>query len=112
MGVSLVCLLLPPHPSPSGNMLSTLDPQWHFSGSNSSEAWEGAHSNAAPGQRGAYTGSGLATGGLTKGDGAPWEMALGIGLTLLSQFVLAMRLVLEEIVCGGSSLHPLEVRVL
>jgi hypothetical protein len=109
--VSLVCLLLPAHPGPSGNSLSALSPHVHFSGANSTEAWEGPHSKAAPGLRGPYLGNGLATVGFTKGDGAPWEMALGIGLTLLSQFVLAMRLVLEEIVCGGSSLHPLEVRL-
>eukprot|EP00884_Botryococcus_braunii_P001948 jgi/Botrbrau1/11754/Bobra.0195s0079.1 len=38
-----------------------------------------------------------------------WEMALGVSLTLLSQVVLALRLILEEIIVSESNLHPLEL---
>lgn len=41
-----------------------------------------------------------------------WEMTLGVTLTLLSMFVLALRLVLEEIIVSDSDLQPLEVHLL
>ena len=45
-------------------------------------------------------------------SGDAWETGLGVGLTLLSQAILAGRLVAEESVLTESSLHPMQVRCL
>ena len=42
---------------------------------------------------------------------AVWDMALGILLTLLSQLLLAARLVSEELLLKTTALHPLQVRL-
>ena len=54
---------------------------------------------------------GTLQGAVTHG-GASIEMELGVGLTLLSMFVLALQLILEEIVVGEGQLHPMEVSAL
>eukprot|EP00884_Botryococcus_braunii_P001950 jgi/Botrbrau1/11756/Bobra.0195s0081.1 len=52
---------------------------------------------------------GLAWGPLWAGTEGPQQLLLGVLLTLLSQFVLALRLVLEEFAVSSTNLHPLEV---
>lgn len=45
-----------------------------------------------------------------EGGGEPFSLTLGLLLTLLSQFVLALRLVLEESALAFTRLDPLQVR--